>query len=346
MANIILRLTAASGLQGIAGAAMITSHGFDRSVGETLRYLLPDVIGRTPARARGALAPAAQPRHAAGAAGAFADRHRALGHGRQARGPAALPAARRRARQECCPMPPRRCSPTTQAYVDYCAARQEEGFKAVKFHCWCVPARDLPMCEAVHRRYGGQGPGADARCRAALRRAIRRSWRRGGSASSASAGSRRRCSIPTSRAIARSGARPRVPIIAAGNTWLDLADVGAGVAHRAGALPGSTPRSAAASRRSARSWRSPKPTAPRRDPVLGLYADPGGQPACHARLSNCTYFEQPVPYPAFEYGAHDVIRTDARRLCRMPAGPGLGIGIDWPAIEAATIDRLEVRAEQ
>ena len=41
MVNIILRLTATSGLQGIAGAAMITSHGFDRSVGETLRPCSP-----------------------------------------------------------------------------------------------------------------------------------------------------------------------------------------------------------------------------------------------------------------------------------------------------------------
>ena len=49
MVNIILRLTATSGLQGIAGAAMITPHGFDRSVGEALRAVLPDVIGTTPA---------------------------------------------------------------------------------------------------------------------------------------------------------------------------------------------------------------------------------------------------------------------------------------------------------
>src|SRR5690349_19401086 len=46
MANIILRLTATSGLEGIAGAAMITSHGFDRATGETLRHILPDIIGR------------------------------------------------------------------------------------------------------------------------------------------------------------------------------------------------------------------------------------------------------------------------------------------------------------
>ena len=37
------------------------------------------------------------------------------------------------------------------AYVDYCAARLEEGFTAVKFHCWCEPSRDIPMVETVHR---------------------------------------------------------------------------------------------------------------------------------------------------------------------------------------------------
>src|SRR5262249_58146553 len=50
MVNIILRLTTKSGLEGVAGAAMITSHGFDRSVGETLRVVLPDIIGQTPAQ--------------------------------------------------------------------------------------------------------------------------------------------------------------------------------------------------------------------------------------------------------------------------------------------------------
>ena len=45
MANIILRLTSQDGLEGVAGAAMITSNGFDRAVGETLRFLLPEIIG-------------------------------------------------------------------------------------------------------------------------------------------------------------------------------------------------------------------------------------------------------------------------------------------------------------
>ena len=38
--------------------------------------------------------------------------------------------------------------------------------------------------------------------------------------------------------------------------------------------------------------------------------------------ANCRYFEQPAPYPAFEYGAHDVIRPDAQGYVRVPDAPG------------------------
>src|SRR3546814_15607886 len=47
MSNIILRLYTSDGLEGVAGAAMSTSHAFDLSVGDTLRYLLPEVMGRS-----------------------------------------------------------------------------------------------------------------------------------------------------------------------------------------------------------------------------------------------------------------------------------------------------------
>ena len=58
---------------------------------------------------------------------------------------------------------------------------------------------------------------------------------------------------------------------------------------------------------------------------------------------NCTYFEQPVPYPAFEYGAADVIRTDTDGYVHAPLGTGLGVGLDWSAIEAASILKFDVR---
>lgn len=58
---------------------------------------------------------------------------------------------------------------------------------------------------------------------------------------------------------------------------------------------------------------------------------------------NCTYFEQPVPYAAFEYGVHDVIRTDREGFVHAPRGDGLGIELDWPIIEAASLLTFEVR---
>src|SRR5215813_932806 len=48
MANTILRLTTRGGLEGVAGAAMCTTHAFDLSVGDTLRYLLPAIMGASP----------------------------------------------------------------------------------------------------------------------------------------------------------------------------------------------------------------------------------------------------------------------------------------------------------
>ncbi len=56
---------------------------------------------------------------------------------------------------------------------------------------------------------------------------------------------------------------------------------------------------------------------------------------------NCSYFEQPSPYPVFEYGTHTPIRTDGDGFVHAPKGPGLGIEVDWPAIERASLLHFE-----
>jgi L-alanine-DL-glutamate epimerase-like enolase superfamily enzyme len=56
---------------------------------------------------------------------------------------------------------------------------------------------------------------------------------------------------------------------------------------------------------------------------------------------NCTYFEQPVPYPAFEYGFTNPIRPGRDGHVRVSELPGLGLEIDWKAIEAASIFKFE-----
>jgi len=50
MTNTILRARTRSGLEGIAGVASFSEFGFDRAVGETIRPLLPHLIGASPER--------------------------------------------------------------------------------------------------------------------------------------------------------------------------------------------------------------------------------------------------------------------------------------------------------
>ncbi|NKB71218.1 MAG: hypothetical protein GKR89_29450 [Candidatus Latescibacteria bacterium] len=52
---------------------------------------------------------------------------------------------------------------------------------------------------------------------------------------------------------------------------------------------------------------------------------------------NCSYFEQSVPYEPYEYGMKDVIRPGADGFVHAPSAPGLGLEVDWEAMDAATI---------
>lgn len=342
MANIILKLTTRDGLEGLAGAAMINAHAFDRSVGETLRYLLPDLIG-TSANEREAawyrlrhLGTPLVPQALSlidialwdlAAKAADMPLYQFLGGARsKVLSYASTPGLA-----------------SNEAYIDYVAARIDEGYRAIKFHCWCVPERDLPMCEAVHRHFEGRGIDfmLDVEQRYDLRSALRVG---------------RRCAemgfgwfeaplvdfdIEGYRTLKR---ETGVAIIPAGNTWLDLQQLEQGIrldcwsAARVDATicGGITPLRK----------------------IMGL-AEASGlnvEIQCwgytltqaanlHAMLAfrNCTYFEQPAPYAAFEYGSHDAIRTDGSGYVHAPQGAGLGIRVDWEAVRRATLLTFEVR---
>ena len=52
---------------------------------------------------------------------------------------------------------------------------------------------------------------------------------------------------------------------------------------------------------------------------------------------NCKYFEQAYPYENFEYGAKNVIRTDKDGYVHAPERAGLGVEMDWDAVQEASI---------
>ncbi|MFI3244962.1 MAG: mandelate racemase/muconate lactonizing enzyme family protein [Ferrimonas sp.] len=53
--------------------------------------------------------------------------------------------------------------------------------------------------------------------------------------------------------------------------------------------------------------------------------------------NNGKFFEQAYPYENFELGAKNVIRTNKDGYVTVPDAPGLGIEMDWDAIQAASI---------
>jgi L-alanine-DL-glutamate epimerase-like enolase superfamily enzyme len=343
MANIILRLTTAGGLEGIAGAAMIAPHGFDRSVGETLRWLLPEVMGLQPGEREAAWY-----------------RLRTLGTPEvpQARSLIDIALWDMTARQANMPLyqllggartkilsyASTPLLPSNEAYIDYVAERQREGYKAIKFHCWCNPARDLPMCEVAHKRFAGSGLDLmlDVEQRYDRGAALRVGRRLGEMGFGWFEAPLVDTDIDGYRELKRT---TTVPIIAAGNTWLDLQqieqairlDCWSAVRVDATICGGITPirkimalAEASGMNVEVQCWGYTLTQAVNLQVMLAF--------------GNCTYFEQPAPYPAFEYGSVDVIRTDQDGYVHAPEGPGLGVRVDWDAIKKATILTFEVKA--
>src|SRR5262249_419567 len=45
--------------------------------------------------------------------------------------------------------------PDIPAYLDFVDDLLEQGFRAIKFHAWCLPEKDLEMARAVRKRHSG-----------------------------------------------------------------------------------------------------------------------------------------------------------------------------------------------
>ena len=227
------------------------------------------------------------------------------------------------------------------AYIRYVAERIEEGFRAIKFHCWCEPSRDLPMLEALRAAFPDpdiafmldveQRYDRDQAARALPRlEALGLTWFEAPLLDSDLVG------------YAELRRRSAVPILAGGNTVLELSQVARGLELGAWSMArvdatiagGITPTRKIIALAEAhhtscelQCWGYTLTQAANLHLMLGY--------------GNCRYFEQPSPYPVFEYGTHTPIRTDGDGFVHAPKGLGLGIEVDWPAIERASLLHFE-----
>ena len=332
--NTIARITTKGGLEGVAGAMSVSEYGFTSAVAETMRRLLHHVVGASPLD-REAIwhrlhaldlprAPQAQSIIDIALWDLLAKRaglplYQMLG------GP--------RSKILSYASTPRLPSP--QAYVDYVAEVQEQGFQAVKFHCYCEYDLDMPMVRAVHKRFGDSGIRfmLDVESRYNREDAFKAAqeleelgyyWFE--------------APLPDFdfegyRELKR---RVKVPIIANGNFILDArliehvidldcwthvrvdTTVGGGVTAMQKIM---AVAEAHGMNVEIQSW--------------GYTLTQAANLQLMLAHNNCTFFEQPMPCEAMEYGSIDVIRTDQDGYVHAPDGPGLGIRTDWEAVEAA-----------
>lgn len=58
-----------------------------------------------------------------------------------------------------------------------------------------------------------------------------------------------------------------------------------------------------------------------------------------ANLSNCRFFEYPMPLNGYDQGMRDRIEVNAEGEVPVPQKPGLGLDVDWERMDAMTTAR-------
>lgn len=226
--------------------------------------------------------------------------------------------------------------PDVAAYVALVEELADQGFGAVKFHAWCQPDRDLEMLRAVHLAHADRGLDL---MHDAEQRYDRRSALRVARELEAMSFTWLEAPLPDVDldGYAELRRRVRVPILPGGNTILDVCQLNDAlklepwdaVRFDVTIAGGITPARRLASLADA--W--------------GLWTElqSWGYTLIQAAnlhfglaFANTGYFESPVPYEPYEFGGANPIRIDPDGFVSPPAGPGLGIEIDWEQIGAAT----------
>lgn len=336
MTNTILRIYTDEGVEGVAGVSNYTSHDFDRYTAETLRHIIPDLIGLDPLQ-REAVAHRLRPRVFPLSPGAMAVIDIALWDllG-QVTG---LPIWRLLggARDRILSYGSTPLLADVPAYLDFVDELIEQGFRAIKFHSWCDPSRDLELVRAVRKHHTGN--------EIAFMLDVENNYDR----TSALRVAREledldfawfEAPLPDYdiEGYCELTRRVRVPILPSGNWVQDLPRFADGLQRQAWTAA-RTDATVCGGITTAQKVMAMAQAAGMQCEIMCWGFTLISTANLHLMLGcpNATYYEQPVPYDSYEYGMNDVIRTDQDGYVKGPIGPGLGVEVDWKAMADATI---------
>jgi L-alanine-DL-glutamate epimerase-like enolase superfamily enzyme len=331
----IVRAFDDEGCEGVGATPSYSTGRFDLSILETLRHLAPRVIGADPLQRESvwyrledlALPPLPGARSALdialwdiAAQRAGMPIHQLLGGSRTrlpvyASTPLLVDAA---------------------AYVEFVGDLRERGFRAVKFHAWCEPDRDLDMLRKVHDAHGGSGM---AMMHDAEQRYDRHSALRVAQELDAMGFRWLEAPLPDHDLEGYADLRRRVavPIIAGGNDIVDIRAVGDALRrHPWDALRfdvtvagGFTPsRKLVALAEGAGLWAELQSWGYALIQAANLHLGLG--------VASTGMFELPVPAEPHEYGVQNPYGISEDGHVEAPTAAGLGIVVDWERMDAAT----------
>jgi len=339
MTNTIVRIHTDEGFEGIGAAANYTSYDYDRYTAETIRHMIPALVGKNPLQ-RETIFKSLWPRVFPLAPGALAAVDIALWDlfGRVANQPIyqLLGGARDRI-PSYASTPMFEDVPAYLRFVDECI---EQGFRAIKFHCWCLPERDLELARAVRKEHPGDEVAfmldvENNYDRASALRAAEELEDLGFAWFEAPLFD---YDLEGYRELTQ---RVNIPILPSGNWIQDLPAFQEALISNAWTVA-RTDVTVCGGFTQGRKAMALVDAAQMRCEVMSWGFTLVSAANLHLMLgfNNCTYFEQAVPYESYEYGMKEVIRTGPDGYVEAPKGPGLGLEIDWPAMEKATIHTI------
>ena len=339
--NTVVRIYTDEGVEGVAGVWNATSFDFERYTAESIRHLAPILLGKDPLL-RESIWHDIRPRVFPLPPQSLAAIDIALW---DLAGKVAglllyqmLGGTRDR-------IPSYASTPLFEDVGSYLKHAEEliaQGFKAIKFHTWCIPELDLELARAVRKSYPGHDVAFmldaennydrdSALLVAQELEAMGFTWFEAPLHDSDLEGYRALTS------------RVRIPIIPSGNWVQDLQTFAAAISSNAwgrartdvAMMGGITQTNKAVALAEAAGMKCE---------IMSWGYSLVSAANLHLMLAhdNCSYFEQSVPYEPYEYGMKDVIRTKADGYVDAPPGPGLGLEVDWEAMEAATIHAIDV----
>lgn len=339
--NTIARITTSDGYEGAGGVFSCTEHDFDRAVAEGMRPLLKGLLGRAALR-REDIWKWMQLRRLSIPNTSIAGLDIAMWDLAAKRADMPLYMFLGGARDRVKAYASTQVFEGPEPYVDLIDELREQGFAAFKFHYKCEPNADAEMMRAVHRAHGDKGLDfmfdADAYYshKGALR--VARAMHEMGYVWLEAPFPDH--DLDGYRELRR---RTELPILPGGNTIVDLPNIAHAMRHDcwdgvridATTAGGITPARKVMALAEAnnfnvefQSWGC----------ALSMAAN------LHLMLAydNCDYFEMPVPYADFQVDALGQIEVDAEGYVNASAQPGLGLEIDWDAIEDMTIFKIDV----